>query len=333
MKNTSSGPEESFFKKKGFFIALYSTLGAVMVLALVITFTNLMTGPSDNEQAELTPEESVNVGADDVVPYEQAQAQMEQQDNETAWWRSTPKPTVAPPTVITPPPFGTPAPVPAVPAPTAPAAPGQTVPAAPPVQDAPTPTEPEAPAPTAPEANTETVPEEPVVTVEAPPVDTPVAEAPQEASPPGALAFTPFAENDKLTWPVEGELAMAFNMTMPSTYNPTLDKWSTNDDIRISAKEGTPVKSAANGQVVDIGYNMEDGTFITIDHGNGYKATYGQLMEGVLVDKGEVVSAGQVIGGVGQPSPFGSLNGTHVNLKIAKDDVAIDPTALLAVAE
>jgi murein DD-endopeptidase MepM/ murein hydrolase activator NlpD len=161
----------------------------------------------------------------------------------------------------------------------------------------------------------------------------PVVEAPAPEQPAaGSLAFTPFSENDKMIWPVEGEIAKVFNMNMP-IYDPTYDKYVVNDDLRISAQEGTPVKAAAGGQVVDIGYNMDDGNYVTIDHGNGYSATYGQLMEAVLVAPGEVVSAGQYIGGVGEPSPGGSLNGTHVNLRVAKEDVAIDPMTLLAVNE
>jgi murein DD-endopeptidase MepM/ murein hydrolase activator NlpD len=112
-------------------------------------------------------------------------------------------------------------------------------------------------------------------------------------------------------------------------YDPTLDQYRTNDDLRISAKEGTPVKAGADGRITAIGRNNVYGQYVTIYHGNGYMATYGQLMDGLLVKEGEYVKAGQVIGGVGKPSYFGSLNGTHVNLRITKDEQPIDPRNIL----
>jgi murein DD-endopeptidase MepM/ murein hydrolase activator NlpD len=170
--------------------------------------------------------------------------------------------------------------------------------------------------------------------VELPEPNEPAAAEPVVEAPPATtqLAFTPFSETDKMIWPVEGEIAKLFSGNK-LIFDPTYHEYATNDDLRISAQEGTPVKAAAGGQVVDIGYNMNDGNYVTIDHGNGYVATYGQLMEAVLVSNGEVVAAGQYIGGVGEPSPGGSLNGTHVNLRVAKEDEAIDPLTLLAVNE
>jgi murein DD-endopeptidase MepM/ murein hydrolase activator NlpD len=131
-----------------------------------------------------------------------------------------------------------------------------------------------------------------------------------------------------MVWPVNGDIAMAFSMDK-LVYDPTLDQYRTNDDLRISAKEGTPVKSGFSGEVVSVGRDNVYGHYVTIDHGNGYVATYGQLMDGVLVDEGESVKAGQVIGGVGKPSYFGSLNGTHVNLRVTKDESPIDPRDVL----
>jgi murein DD-endopeptidase MepM/ murein hydrolase activator NlpD len=102
-----------------------------------------------------------------------------------------------------------------------------------------------------------------------------------------------------------------------------------NDDLRIAAKEGTPVKAGFDGQVLAVGRDNVYGHFVSIDHGNGVVATYGQLMDGVLVAEGETIKTGQVIGGVGKPSLFGSLNGTHVNLRVTRDNIPIDPHELL----
>jgi murein DD-endopeptidase MepM/ murein hydrolase activator NlpD len=131
-----------------------------------------------------------------------------------------------------------------------------------------------------------------------------------------------------MVWPVTGDIAMVFSMDR-LVYDPTLDQYRTNDDLRIAAKEGTPVKAGFDGQVLAVGRDNVYGHFVTIDHGNGYVATYGQLMDGVLVAEGDTVKTGQVIGGVGKPSYFGSLNGTHVNLRITKDESPLDPRDIL----
>jgi murein DD-endopeptidase MepM/ murein hydrolase activator NlpD len=112
-------------------------------------------------------------------------------------------------------------------------------------------------------------------------------------------------------------------------FDPTMDRFSTNDNIRIAANEGDPVRAGADGRVVSIGKDFWRGNYITIDHGGGWTSTLGQLMESVLVREGEIVRAGQVIGGIGQPSGSASLNGTHVHLHVMHNNLPVDPYDLL----
>jgi len=280
MKNTTSG-EDSIFRKKGFFIALYSCLGAVAILALVITITNF---GQPGFQAEDYQEDAAYVGADQVTPY------LSQVDEE-AWFR--PRPTPAPPAP-------TPQPPPARPTPTPPTQ----VPGLP------------DPEPTA----------EPQPTPDPPPA----AEAEETPpAPPPVAVFTPFEEGQRLLWPVYGNIAMRFSMDS-LIFDPTLVQFRTNDDLRISAEGGSHVQSGAGGRVTAIGRNVVRGNYVKIDHGNGWVATYGQLADTKMVQVGDVVQAGQLIGNVGTPSLFGSMLGYHVNLRVTRDDVAVDPYALLA---
>jgi murein DD-endopeptidase MepM/ murein hydrolase activator NlpD len=121
---------------------------------------------------------------------------------------------------------------------------------------------------------------------------------------------------------------MPFSVTA-LIFDPTMDRFSTNDNIRIAAHEGDPVRAGADGRVVDIGTDFWRGNYVTIDHGDGWFSTVGQLMENVLVNEGDVVRMGQVIGGIGQPTISASLNGTHVHLHVTHDDVPINPYDLL----
>jgi len=163
-----------------------------------------------------------------------------------------------------------------------------------------------------------------------PPAPTPPPESSDETTPPASVVatFTPFADGDRMIWPVYGETVMAFSTTA-LIYDPTLDQFRTNDNLRIAANEGDAVRAGADGRVISVGRNVRQGNYVTIDHGNGWVATYGQLMDNPLVAEGEIVRQGQVIGGVGQPSIFGTENGTHVHLRIEKDEVAINPYDVL----
>jgi len=274
MKNTT-GSEESIFRKKGFFIALISCLGAVSVLALIITFTGRDQDPS--QDMAIYQQEAVIVAADQVDSYLAAA-------DEEAWFRPRQQPTPAP----TPPPTEQPQ---------------QTPP------PAPTP-EPPAVAPETPETDADTDAD-----TEA---DTEATEATEET-------FTAFTTDDSLLWPVYGDIVMDFNMT-GFIFDPTLDQFRTNDHVRISAQEGDPVRAAASGQVVTIGREARRGHYITIDHGNGFLTTYGQLMDTPMVSEGEIVQSGQVIGGVARQTKFASLDGTHVHLRVTHNDQPVNPT-------
>jgi murein DD-endopeptidase MepM/ murein hydrolase activator NlpD len=71
------------------------------------------------------------------------------------------------------------------------------------------------------------------------------------------------------------------------------------DGILIEGKAGDAVKAAADGDVVDAGYEQKGkGRFVVINHGNGYRTTYAHL-DYVEVKSGAKVSKGQVLGSIG----------------------------------
>ncbi|MCL1788374.1 MAG: M23 family metallopeptidase, partial [Defluviitaleaceae bacterium] len=261
-------------------------------------------------------EETRAVGADQVESYLAGY-------DEEAWFRprqppEPPEPPQPPTPQPTQPPVRQPTPAPpdASATPDAPRAPAQ------PTQPPQSPEGPQVEQPAPPPPRPEVVPPTPVA-------PTP---APQAVEPPQAPRFTPFAEGDRMTWPVQGETLMPFSIDA-LVYDPTLDQFRTNDNLRIAAAEGDPVRAGAHGRVVAIGRNVRQGNYVTIDHGNGWVATYGQLMENIMVSEGDIVDSGQIIGGVGQPSIFGSANGTHVQLRVERDNVAINPYDVLAERE
>jgi len=286
----------TLFRKKGFFIALYSCLGIVATLAVIVTI-NSRTPIDSGTSIAYENEDTLPVGADQVETYLAGL-------DEDAWFR--PRRTEP----ETPPPETTPTPPPARPTPTTP------------------PTTP-------PETPTAEPQETPTSETPAPSPQPEVTPAPSPPQPPQSTeqaTFTPFAEGDRMAWPVYGETVMAFS-TSALIYDPTLDQFRTNDNLRIAANEGDAVRAGADGRVISVGRNVRQGNYVTVDHGNGWIATYGQLMENLLVAEGDIVRRGQVIGGVGQPSIFAYENGTHVHLRIERDEVAVNPYDVLTVRE
>ena len=96
----------------------------------------------------------------------------------------------------------------------------------------------------------------------------------------------------------------------------------------ISAAEGSEVLAAANGMVESVREDAETGTTVTLDMGNGYRASYGQL-ENVLVQEGQTVGQSTILGYVAQPTKYYSVEGTNLYFAMSKDGTPIDPITYL----
>lgn len=99
--------------------------------------------------------------------------------------------------------------------------------------------------------------------------------------------------------------------------------WHTGVDL--SASVGAAVKAANGGVVIFAGWNSWGyGNTIVLSHGP-FSTLYGHLSS-INVGCGQVVSAGQVIGGVGST---GNSSGPHLHFEIRYLDVPQNPTATL----
>ncbi|HET9518158.1 MAG TPA: M23 family metallopeptidase [Actinoplanes sp.] len=101
--------------------------------------------------------------------------------------------------------------------------------------------------------------------------------------------------------------------------------------IDLRAPEGTLYKAVHGGVVTKAGYDGGYGYAVTVRHPNGTETIYGHSRK-VLVQAGQVVKAGDVLGEVGST---GNTFGVHLHLEIqAKDDegklVPIDPIPILS---
>lgn len=131
----------------------------------------------------------------------------------------------------------------------------------------------------------------------------------------------------ELAWPLIGDVILPFSMDT-TVYYQTLNAYKCNPGMLIRGDEGANVMSVYEGMVTDIYETKEHGTVVEVDLGNGYTATYGQLMN-VCVSVGDKVSIDQNIAELGPVSSYYTEEGTHLFFQITKDGEPINPLTLI----
>lgn len=125
--------------------------------------------------------------------------------------------------------------------------------------------------------------------------------------------------------PVEGEIARNFAKDT-LIYSETLDEWITHLGIDIKAERTTVVKSAEKGKVTAIKNDPRYGLTVIVEHVNGFKTVYSNLLTTEFVSEGEEIEKGQSIGTVGNSASFEICDEPHLHFEILKDNVNVDPT-------
>ena len=101
--------------------------------------------------------------------------------------------------------------------------------------------------------------------------------------------------------------------------------------IDLGSPEGTPIYAAAAGTVIyasnDFQYMKGLGRYVAIDHGNGMKTQYGHQSK-VIVNEGDIVQAGQLLGYVGNT---GHSFGNHLHFEVIIDGTPTNPRPYLGL--
>lgn len=100
-----------------------------------------------------------------------------------------------------------------------------------------------------------------------------------------------------------------------------------------SAKVPTVVSEGANnpssGSITNVYTDDGYGLTIEITHDKGYISKYSNLSTDKMVEKGDVVTAGQTISGVGRTGLFESMEPAHLHLELLKSSKYIDPSKFI----
>ena len=117
--------------------------------------------------------------------------------------------------------------------------------------------------------------------------------------------------------PVDGIITGIFGTRR--FYNGIEGKY--HNGLDIAAPIGTDISSPSTGKVLLVGDYFYNGKFIYLDHGQNLKRIFIHLNE-ILVDVGDEVEKGQIIGRVGST---GKSTGPHLHWSVTLNSVYIDP--------
>jgi murein DD-endopeptidase MepM/ murein hydrolase activator NlpD len=126
------------------------------------------------------------------------------------------------------------------------------------------------------------------------------------------------AAKENFVWPVPGAVISKFGPKEGGLRN---------DGINISSPENTPIRAISSGVVVYTGNQVGGyGNLSIIKHDNGIISTYAH-QKNILVQKGEKIQKGQIIGYVGST---GNVSSPQLHLVMRKGKKPVNPELYLA---
>jgi len=124
------------------------------------------------------------------------------------------------------------------------------------------------------------------------------------------------AGSGRFSWPLSGEVVGRFG---PQAGGTRLD------GVEIAGREGASIASAADGDVIYVGSDIEDlGTLVLIRHADNYVTAYGYNRR-ALVREGQRVRAGEAIAELGS-RPDGRA---RLLFQVRRGNEALDPAPLM----
>jgi len=140
---------------------------------------------------------------------------------------------------------------------------------------------------------------------------------PQPPKPVVTVAKLPPRASTGFIWPVEGRVLSSFGAKENGLHN---------DGVNIAAPRGAPVRAADNGVVAYAGQEIRGfGNLLLIKHEGGLITAYAHT-DAILVERGDKVTRGQVIGKVGTT---GGVDTPQLHFEVRQGTRAVDPSRYL----
>ena len=137
-----------------------------------------------------------------------------------------------------------------------------------------------------------------------------------------ALCGGTTVDDGELCWPLPGHTYISCHFGEVDAFGNAGHRGTD-----IPAPEGTPILAAHSGTVLVSGWNDSYGNQVLLDNGAGLSTRYAHMTQ-TAVTAGEAVTAGQVIGYVGNT---GDSTGNHLHFEVMQNGVRVNPMDMVSV--
>lgn len=129
-----------------------------------------------------------------------------------------------------------------------------------------------------------------------------------------------------------GNIIKEWSADIP-VFSDTMEDYRVHLGVDIEADAGTAVFAAANGKVESVTFDPMMGETIVLSHGGGYTTVYRNLQTKIAsgIEAGKTVSAGDVIGYVGDTALVEISELPHLHFEILRDERTEDPLSHVTV--
>ena len=129
--------------------------------------------------------------------------------------------------------------------------------------------------------------------------------------------------------PVSGEIQQEYS-NRELVKSVTMGDWRTHNGVDIACEANTNVRCFSDGVVIDVVEDKLWGVTVKMEHPNGYVSVYSGLSPELMVEKGQEVEIGDVIGTT-QGSPAIEIGQEpHLHFEVIKNGVTVDPIKLIS---
>ncbi len=129
-------------------------------------------------------------------------------------------------------------------------------------------------------------------------------------------------------WPLEGEVVATFSQDT-LTWSETMADWRTHEGLDIAAAQGDLVYAVQDGTVTAVYEDDYLGSVVVVSHQGDVSTLYANLTEIPSVVVGDTVSAGDVVGQVGNTALLETAQADHLHFEVFRSGVSADPLSYL----
>lgn len=140
------------------------------------------------------------------------------------------------------------------------------------------------------------------------------------------IAYDEVQDKENLRWVVPMRF-LNVSSYYGSRTHPVSGEQSFHTGIDLAGPQGTPIVATRSGTVTKAEYQDQAGNFVSIDHLDGYSSSYLHMSK-YIVEVGQFVIAGQVIGYCGQT---GVATGPHLHFEVYHDGRMMNPAKVVDI--